>query len=147
METHVSLSELRHSILAVLVGNPLFTEEEQLLANHTTYECEDEARLGRWLRNVRLQDARRGFLTRMRVALATHQQAVCTEPAALARELQALAGCRALDAAQQDALWSLWGAGSAVSTRIAWLGYGYLQLLENLGRVSMPRGFNALKDN
>ncbi len=69
MESHVnggvmplSIGELRQAILAVLIGSPLYTEEEQLLANHLTHECEDTDRLARWLRNVRLQDAKRGSI-------------------------------------------------------------------------------------
>jgi hypothetical protein len=56
METHVTgqpaLGELRHALSAVLFGNPLFSPQEQLLANHHIYECEDAQQLRRWLINT-----------------------------------------------------------------------------------------------
>ena len=56
METHVTgqsvLGELRHALSAVFFGNPLFSPQEQLLANHYIHECEDARQLTRWLRNV-----------------------------------------------------------------------------------------------
>ena len=39
-------------MLAFLVGNPLFSEAEQLRANHLVHECEDPARLNRWHANI-----------------------------------------------------------------------------------------------
>jgi hypothetical protein len=56
METHVTgqtaLGELRQALSAVLFGNPLFSPQEQLLANHHIYECEDAQQLSRWLTNT-----------------------------------------------------------------------------------------------
>lgn len=56
METHVTgqpvLGELRHALSAVFFGNPLFSPQEQLLANHYIHECEDARQLTRWLRNM-----------------------------------------------------------------------------------------------
>ena len=56
METHVTghpvLGQLRHALSAVFFGNPLFSPEEQLLANHYVHECEDAQQLARWLRNM-----------------------------------------------------------------------------------------------
>jgi hypothetical protein len=56
METHVTgqpaLGELRQALSAVLFGNPLFSPQEQLLANHRIYECEDAQQLSRWLTNT-----------------------------------------------------------------------------------------------
>jgi hypothetical protein len=36
----LSLGELRQALLAVYIGNPLFTPEEQLQANHQAHELE-----------------------------------------------------------------------------------------------------------
>jgi hypothetical protein len=47
------LGTLRRSILRLIVGNPLFTAQEQLLASHNIHECEDSAKLALWLKNVR----------------------------------------------------------------------------------------------
>jgi hypothetical protein len=47
------LGTLRRSILRLIVGNPLFTAQEQLLASHNIHECEDGAKLALWLKNVR----------------------------------------------------------------------------------------------
>ena len=56
METHVTghlvLGELRHALSAVFFGNPLFSPQGQLLANHYIHECEDARQLTCWLRNV-----------------------------------------------------------------------------------------------
>jgi hypothetical protein len=63
METHVTgppvLGELRHALSAVFFGNPLFSPQEQLLANHYVHECEDARQLTRWLRNMTAALARR----------------------------------------------------------------------------------------
>ena len=56
METHVTgqpvLGELRQAFSAVFFGNPFFSPQEQLLANHYIHECEDARQLNRWLRNL-----------------------------------------------------------------------------------------------
>ncbi|MFC6225622.1 hypothetical protein ACFP2F_20415 [Hymenobacter artigasi] len=56
MKTHVTgqpiLGELRHALSAVFFGNPLFSPQEQLLANHYIHECEDARQLTGWLRNM-----------------------------------------------------------------------------------------------
>ena len=71
METHVTgqpvLGELRQHVLSPLVGNPLFSEAEQLRANHFVHECEDVARLTRWHASILAEIARRQ-------ATATHQR-------------------------------------------------------------------------
>ncbi len=54
-----SLGELRQHVLLPLIGNPLFSEAEQLRANHFVHECEDIARLTRWGANVLAEIARR----------------------------------------------------------------------------------------
>ena len=144
----LSTGELRQSILAVLFGNPLFTEEERLLANHLTHECEDVARLVRWLRNVRLEDAKRGRIARVLAALDANQQAICLGEATHLAEVEELLKCRALDKWQKGTLLSLIiGSGRRPSTRIAWLGHAYAELLENMGRIPKPQVFDALKDN
>jgi hypothetical protein len=63
METHVPrqpmLGELRQHVLLPLIGNPLFSEAEQLRANHFVHESDDIARLTRWGANVLIEIARR----------------------------------------------------------------------------------------
>jgi len=84
METHVSgksmllgipptsLGELRQHVLLPLIGNPLFSEAEQLRANHFVHESEDIARLTRWGANVLAEIARReAEATRQHRDLAT----------------------------------------------------------------------------
>ncbi len=53
------LGELRHALTAVIVGNPLFLPQEQLLANHRIHESEDAQQLHRWLTNTTAALARR----------------------------------------------------------------------------------------
>ena len=63
MEMHVTgqpvLGELRQHVLAPLLGNALFSEAEQLRANHFVHESDDIARLTRWGVNVLAEIARR----------------------------------------------------------------------------------------
>ena len=54
-----SLGELRQHVLFPLIGNPLFSEAEQLRANHFVHESDDIARLTRWGVNVLAEIARR----------------------------------------------------------------------------------------
>jgi len=54
-----SLGELRQHVLLPLIGNPLFSEAEQLRANHFVHESDDIARLTRWGANVLVEIARR----------------------------------------------------------------------------------------
>lgn len=53
------LALFRQSLLAVIIGSPLFTDAEQLRANHSAYECECPRRLVRWGKNVRRVAAER----------------------------------------------------------------------------------------
>jgi hypothetical protein len=54
-----SLGELRQHVLLPLIGHPLFSEAEQLRANHFVHESDDIARLTRWGTNVLAEIARR----------------------------------------------------------------------------------------
>jgi hypothetical protein len=76
METHVTsqpvLGELRQHVLQPLIGNPHFSEAEQLRANHFAHEINDIARLTRWGENVLAEIARRqAEAARQRRYLAT----------------------------------------------------------------------------
>jgi hypothetical protein len=53
------MGELRQHVLLPLIGNSLFSEAEQLRANHFVNESEDIARLTRWGANVLAEIARR----------------------------------------------------------------------------------------
>jgi hypothetical protein len=67
-----SLDELRQHVLRPLLGNPLFSEAEQLRANHFVHESDDIARLIRWDANVLAEIARRqAEVARQRRDLAT----------------------------------------------------------------------------
>jgi hypothetical protein len=66
------LGELRQHVLLPLIGNPLFSEAEQLRANHFVHESDDIARLTRWSANVLAEIARRqAEAARQRRYLAT----------------------------------------------------------------------------
>lgn len=66
------LGELRWHVLLPLIGNPLFSEAEQLRANHFVHESDDIARLTRWGANVLAEIARRqAEAARQRRDLAT----------------------------------------------------------------------------
>jgi len=55
MKTHVTgspvLGELRHAFTAVFFGNPLFSPQEQLLANLRIHGCKNAQQLVHWLTN------------------------------------------------------------------------------------------------
>jgi hypothetical protein len=68
----LSLGELRQLVLLPLIGNSLFSEAEQLRANHFVHESDDIARLTRWGANVLAEIARRhAEAARQRRDLAT----------------------------------------------------------------------------
>jgi hypothetical protein len=76
METHVTwqpvLGELRRHVLLPLIGNTLFSEAEQLRANHFVHKIDDITRLTRWGANVLAEIARRqAEAARQRRDLAT----------------------------------------------------------------------------
>jgi hypothetical protein len=58
-EPRTTLGELRQHVLLPLIGNSLFSEAEQLRANHFVHESDDIARLTRWGVNVLAEIARR----------------------------------------------------------------------------------------
>ena len=143
------LDELRRSLLAVIVGNPVFTVAEQLHAAHEAGESDSPAHLAQWLRALRLEDAQRGFRARNQAARSLAAPAVCLVEAAQQQEIAALLCCRCLRPYQQRLVGCLVRDGrQAPTTRLAFLGYGYSLLLKNLGRyLAPPRGFAALFDN
>ena len=152
MESHVNgpttLGELRHSLLAVVVGNPLFTPEEQLNINHFAHECEAPVELANTLRALRQVDARRGFEARNEVASTLAQPGVCLDQAAHLREMEALLRCRVLRHGQKEAAWWVATPGWGALDRLKALGFSYQLLLENLGGyLPAYRGYNALGDN
>ena len=55
----ISLGALRQHVLLPLIGNPLFSNAEQLRANHFVHESDDIARLTRWGANILTEIARR----------------------------------------------------------------------------------------
>ena len=49
----------RRALLALVVGNPLFTDAEQLLSSHNAHDCQDGRKLALWLKNTRRVAAER----------------------------------------------------------------------------------------
>ena len=66
------LGELRHTLSAIIFGNPLFLPQEQLLANHRIHECEDVRQLHCWLLNTTAAAARRRLTDLPTTSLAGH---------------------------------------------------------------------------
>ena len=58
-EPSTTLCELRQRVLLPPIGNSLFSEAEQLRANHFVHESDDFTRLTRWGANVLAEIARR----------------------------------------------------------------------------------------
>ena len=65
------LGELRHALSAVFFGNPLFSPQEQLLANHHIHECENAEQLARWLNNTPTALAKRQHANSLRTVSST----------------------------------------------------------------------------
>jgi hypothetical protein len=152
MATHVNglttLGELRHSILAVVVGNPRFTDEEQLQINHSAHELEGSAELVQWLRALRLDDARRGYIARAKTVRALPAPPVCLEQEAQTAEMLHLLACPALGHVQKAALLSLFALDclSHVS-RLRILGDAYVRVLGDQAEAEPRYGKEGLYDN
>ncbi len=145
----MSLGELRQALLAVYLGNPRFTPHEQLQANHQAHEYESVSELSRWLQAARLTDAQRGQAARQRAADTLPQPGVCHDEATQWAELHRLLACRAIEEGSRRAyarVFALLAAGPT-RPRLALLGDGYLEALENLGSLGRPAHFKALYDN
>jgi hypothetical protein len=80
MKTHVTghpvLGELCQHVLTALIGHPLFSDAEQLRANHFAHECEDVDRLIRWGKSVQAEIARRETTARAETAYLRRQYAL-----------------------------------------------------------------------
>jgi DNA gyrase inhibitor GyrI len=76
----MSLGELRQAILAVYLGNPRFTPEEQLRANYQAHEYEGVQELSRWLQAARLTDAQRVKEARWQVTACPSSVCASTKP-------------------------------------------------------------------
>jgi hypothetical protein len=70
------LGELRQHVLMPLVGHPLFSDAEQLRANHFAHECEDVARLIRWGESVQAEIVRREAAARAEATCLRRQCAL-----------------------------------------------------------------------
>lgn len=71
-----SLGELRQHVLTPLIGHTLFSDAEQLRANHFAHECEDVARLIRWGESVQAEIFRREVAAQAEVAYLRRQCAL-----------------------------------------------------------------------
>ena len=71
-----SLGELRQHVLLPLIGHPLFSDAEQLRANHFAHECEDVVRLICWGESVQAEIARREAAARAETAYLRRQWAL-----------------------------------------------------------------------
>lgn len=143
----MTIGELRQSILAVVVGNPHFTPEEQLLANHQAYEYEGPQELAHWLREARQEDAHRGFVARLRAVRALAPPIMLDEAAQDAELLRLLAS-PALGQSQKAALASLFTyAAIQASGRLRLLGNAYARVLGAAGYAEPYCGLEGIYEN
>lgn len=131
--TPLSLGELRQAILAVLVGNPLFTPEEQLRANHQVHECESPERLARWDRNVAREAARRALLARAQ-ELAGQWSCVADTATMEAEMLRVIGHPRFVPTLADDIKWLFYDAQSDARRRQV-IAAAYKMLLRHTGRL------------
>ena len=136
------LGELRQAILAVVVGNPHFTPEEQLLINHEAHEREGQQELSQWLRALRLDDAHRQYVARLRAIRAIEKPIMLDEAAQDAELLPNLGQ------AQKAALVSLFAySGIDASGRLRLLGNAYTWILGEAGRAEPYCGLEGIYEN
>lgn len=140
MESHVtggtaplSLGELRQYILAALIGNPLFTKEEQLRANHFTHECECPQRLVLWLHNVQRESERRHLAAQALVFQA--RQAARYGLDTLTDELYHLLDCPALTAIEKSSIAMLAPPDSKLEA-LTLIGSYYVKVLKRNGKLN-----------
>ena len=72
-----TLGELRQHALTALIGHPLFSDAEQLRANHFAHECEDINRLIHWGESVQAEITRREAAAWVATVYLRHQHALC----------------------------------------------------------------------
>ncbi|MGI4870460.1 MAG: hypothetical protein ACRYFX_04690 [Janthinobacterium lividum] len=136
MQTHVTghppLGELRQALLAVCSGNPLFSPQEQLQANHQAHEHDDPQALAEWLAALRYEAARRARVAELRQRV--QQPAVCTDWVDQMAELGEVLAVRAAwrPADSQELYRDLMRSDDA-AFRVRVLGEAYLGLLEQGG--------------
>jgi hypothetical protein len=145
MESHVNggitplhLGILRRELLAVLIGNPLFTKEEQLLANHQAHECECSQRLIQWLHNVRREAERRQSIVTAQVQ-ACRQEGSYNKEAQIS-ELKELAQCRALNQHEKEAIYLLPMRDVSRTEAASLVGQYYVKVLRRAGKLREEYG-------
>jgi hypothetical protein len=130
---------LRCKILDVLIGNPLFTKEEQLLTNHRVHECEDRQRLLQWLEN-----AHQEVKSRERMAVDAAREAARTlycETNEQANELQRLTNCRTLNPAERQFAKMALPTCQTAAGCLTMVGRIYVELLHRIGKLDESYGY------
>jgi len=129
----LTLGALRCEVLAVLIGNPLFSREEQLRANHHTHECECPRRLALWLHNVEREAGRREQAAAKLVREAK-QFAGC-DLDTVTDELYQLSECPALTAIERGGIALLAPPDSTILALLL-VGRYYVKALKRNGRLN-----------
>lgn len=128
-----TLGALRCALLAALIGNPLFSREEQLRANHHAHECECPHRLARWGRNVRREAERRQQAGAAPVRPA--RQAAGCDLGAVTHELYHLSECPALTPMEQGSI-ALLAPPDSDMQALALVGRYYVKALRRNGLLN-----------
>ena len=139
---------MRHSILAVVVGNPRFTLEEQLHINHSAYEVEGTQELAHWLRALRLDDAHRAYVARLRAVRALPAPGLGLDADTQDGELLYLVACPSLGQSQKVSLLSLFAFDAIGPTgRLRLLGDAYARVLGARASVEPYCGLEGIYEN
>ena len=117
----------------MLIGNPLFSREEQLRANHHTHECECPRRLALWLHNVEREAERREQAAAKLVREA--KQVVGCNLDTVTDELYHLSECRALTSIERDGI-TLLGPPDSAIIALSLVGRYYVRALKRNGLLS-----------
>ena len=131
--TAPTLGALRCEVLAVLIGNPLFSREEQLRANHHTHECECPRRLALWLHNVE-REAQRREQAAAKLVREARQYAGCDFDT-LTDELHQLSECPALTSIERCAI-TLLAPPDSITIALGLVGRYYVRALKRNGRLN-----------
>ena len=152
MASHVNglttLGDLRQSILAVVVGNKRFTDEEQLRINHSAHEYEGHEELTRWLRELRQEDAHRAYVARLRAVRSLPAPGLGLDADTQDGELLYLVACPSLGQTQKASLLSLFAFDAIGPTgRLRLLGDAYARVLGARASVEPYCGLEGIYEN
>lgn len=132
----MSLGQLRQAILAVVVGNLLFSDVEQLQFNHQTFDCETAEQLGQLLHQVGELAAQRDLLAETQCLAASYSP--FAEKDRQWADVKCLLEYPGLDWQVKECMPGIFNRSTEVR-RLDVVGTVYCMVLSRLNRLEVPR--------